>query len=170
MDPLAELVKIDPKSIGVGQYQHDVDQSQLKKRLDQTVISCVNAVGVNLNTASKHLLSYVSGLGPVLSQNIVDYRKENGAFTLLAHNCSKFLVSVLLPIGNVPLSCAYLMPGIPLDNSAVHPESYPVVRKMAEDCGCTVNDLIHQARKTQNDPNLSLYYRYDWTSYTLLTS
>ncbi|MCH4018872.1 MAG: RNA-binding transcriptional accessory protein [Prevotella sp.] len=143
MDPLAELVKIDPKSIGVGQYQHDVDQNELKKRLDQTVISCVNAVGVNLNTASKHLLSYVSGLGPVLSQNIVDYRKENGAFT----SRSQLLKVPRLGPSAYRQCAAFLrIPNArnPLDNSAVHPESYPVVRRMAEDCGCTVNDLIKE--------------------------
>ena len=146
MDPLAELVKIDPKSIGVGQYQHDVDQSQLKDRLDQTVISCVNAVGVNLNTASKHLLSYVSGLGPVLSQNIVDYRKKNGAF---ASRSQLLKVPRLGPAAYRQCAAFLRIPDAknPLDNSAVHPESYPVVGKMAEDCNCTVNDLIHQPEK-----------------------
>lgn len=143
MDPLAELVKIDPKSIGVGQYQHDVDQTKLKHSLDQTVESCVNTVGVNLNTASVHLLTYVSGLGPVLAKNIVDYRCENGAFTSRAQlkkvprlgpsafeQCAGFL-----RINNA---------ANPLDNSAVHPERYALVEQMAKDQGCKVIDLIQQ--------------------------
>lgn len=141
MDPLAELVKIDPKSIGVGQYQHDVDQTKLKKALDQTVESCVNSVGVNLNTASSHLLTYVSGLGPQLAQNIVNYRAEHGAFTsrrqLLKvprmgakafEQCAGFL---RIPDGETPL-----------DNTAVHPESYSIVHQIAADCHCTVEQLI----------------------------
>ena len=141
MDPLAELVKIDPKSIGVGQYQHDVDQSKLKHSLDQTVESCVNLVGVNLNTASQHLLTYVSGLGPVLAQNIVDYRKENGAFT------SRAQLKKVPRLGPaVYQQCAGFLriPNAknPLDNSAVHPESYHVVELMAKDQHCTVNELI----------------------------
>ncbi len=141
MDPLAELVKIDPKSIGVGQYQHDVNQTKLKASLDQTVESCVNLVGVNVNTASKHLLTYVSGLGPVLAQNIVNYRTENGPFRsredLLKvprmgakafEQCAGFL---RIPQGQNPL-----------DNSAVHPESYRIVEKMAKDLQCSVADLI----------------------------
>ena len=146
IDPLAELVKIDPKSIGVGQYQHDVDQSKLKHSLDLTVESCVNSVGVNLNTASKHLLAYVSGLGPTLARNIIDYRTANGAFTdrrqLLKvprlgpsayQQCAGFL---RIPDGNNPL-----------DNSAVHPESYKIVEQMASDCGCTVAELIKDRQK-----------------------
>ena len=142
MDPLAELVKIDPKSIGVGQYQHDVDQSKLKHSLDQTVESCVNLVGVNLNTASQHLLTYVSGLGPVLAQNIVDYRKENGAFT------SRAQLKKVPRLGSAAYQqCAGFLriPNAknPLDNSAVHPESYHVVEQMAKDQGCSVSDLIN---------------------------
>ena len=141
MDPLAELVKIDPKSIGVGQYQHDVDQSKLKHSLDQTVESCVNLVGVNLNTASQHLLTYVSGLGPVLAQNIVDYRKENGAFTSRAQ-LNK--VPRLGPAAYQQCAGFLRIPNAknPLDNSAVHPESYHVVELMAKDQHCTVSELI----------------------------
>ena len=141
MDPLAELVKIDPKSIGVGQYQHAVDQALLKKSLDQTVESCVNLVGVNVNTASKELLTYISGLGPVLAQNIVQYRAENGPLDSRKElkkvprlgekafeQCAGFL--------RIPNGCN------PLDNSAVHPESYPVVEKMAADLHCTVGELM----------------------------
>ena len=146
MDPLAELVKIDPKSIGVGQYQHDVDQTMLKHSLDQTVESCVNLVGVNLNTASQHLLTYVSGLGPVLAQNIVDYRKENGAFTSRAQLKK---VPRLGPAAYQQCAGFLRIPGAknPLDNSAVHPESYGVVEQMAKDCHCTVGDLISQPDK-----------------------
>ena len=146
MDPLAELVKIDPKSIGVGQYQHDVDQTMLKHSLDQTVESCVNLVGVNLNTASQHLLSYVSGLGPVLAQNIVDYRKANGAFTSRAQLKK---VPRLGPAAYQQCAGFLRIPNAknPLDNSAVHPESYGVVEQMAEDCHCTVSDLISQPDK-----------------------
>ena len=144
MDPLAELVKIDPKSIGVGQYQHDVDQTALKESLDFVVESCVNQVGVNLNTASMHLLSYVSGLGPKLAQNIVDYRKENGSFA------SRQQLKKVPRLGDKAFeqSAAFLrIPGAknPLDNSAVHPESYAVVDRMASDLGCTVSDLIADA-------------------------
>jgi uncharacterized protein len=141
MDPLAELVKIDPKSIGVGQYQHDVDQSKLKHQLDQTVESCVNTVGVNLNTASSHLLQYVSGLGPTLAKNIVDYRKENGAFTSRAQLKK---VPRLGPSAYQQCAGFLRIPNAknPLDNSAVHPESYAVVEQMAKDQGCTVADLI----------------------------
>ncbi len=141
MDPLAELVKIDPKSIGVGQYQHDVDQNKLKQGLDTVVESCVNHVGVNLNTASKHLLTYISGLGPQLAKNIVDFRRENGDFISRSQlkkvprlgdkafeQCAGFL-----RIANVKN---------PLDNSAVHPESYHVVEQMANDLSCTVADLL----------------------------
>ena len=143
MDPLAELVKIDPKSIGVGQYQHDVDQTQLKHSLDQTVESCVNMVGVNLNTASQHLLTYISGLGPTLAQNIVNYRKENGAFTSRAQLKK---VPRLGPSAYQQCAGFLRIPDAknPLDNSAVHPESYAVVEQMAKDCHCTVSDLINK--------------------------
>ena len=146
MDPLAELVKIDPKSIGVGQYQHDVDQTKLKHSLDQTVESCVNAVGVDLNTASQHLLTYVSGLGPVLAKNIVDYRKENGAFTSRAQLKK---VPRLGPSAFQQCAGFLRIPGAknPLDNSAVHPESYPIVEQMAKDHACSVADLINNKEK-----------------------
>ena len=141
MDPLAELVKIDAKSIGVGQYQHDVDQSKLKASLDQTVESCVNLVGVNVNTASKHLLTYVSGLGPTLAQNIVDYRTENGAF-----HSRKELLKVPRMGAKAFEQCAGFLripqADNPLDNSAVHPESYAIVEKIAKDLKCSVADLI----------------------------
>jgi uncharacterized protein len=141
MDPLAELVKIDPKSIGVWQYQHDVDQSRLKQTLDQTVESCVNRVGVELNTASKHLLVYVSGLGPQLAQNIVDYRTENGAFS------SRNELLNVAKMGKKSFEqCAGFLringAENPLDNSAVHPESYHVVERMAKDCQVSVKELI----------------------------
>ena len=141
MDPLAELVKIDPKSIGVGQYQHDVDQAKLKRSLDQTVESCVNTVGVNLNTASQHLLMYVSGLGPTLAKNIVDYRSEHGPF---ASRAALKKVPRLGPAAFVQCAGFLRIPQAknPLDNSAVHPESYGIVEQMAKDCGCTVADLI----------------------------
>ena len=146
MDPLAELVKIDPKSIGVGQYQHDVDQTKLKRSLDQTVESCVNLVGVNLNTASQHLLMYVSGLGPTLAKNIVDYRKENGAFTSRAQLKK---VPRLGPAAFQQCAGFLRIPHTknPLDNSAVHPESYAIVEQMAKDQGCSVNDLIENKEK-----------------------
>lgn len=141
MDPLAELVKIDPKSIGVGQYQHDVDQTKLKTSLDLTVESCVNLVGVNVNTASKHLLTYVSGLGPVLAQNIVSYRAEHGAF-----GSRKELMKVARMGEKAFEQCAGFLrianAKNPLDNSAVHPESYHVVEQMAKDLKCTVKELI----------------------------
>lgn len=141
MDPLAELVKIDAKSIGVGQYQHDVDQTKLKASLDQTVESCVNLVGVNVNTASKHLLTYVSGLGPTLAQNIVNYRAENGAF-----HSRKELLKVPRMGAKAFEQCAGFLriphADNPLDNSAVHPESYTIVEKMAKDLKCSVDDLI----------------------------
>ena len=148
MDPLAELVKIDPKSIGVGQYQHDVDQTKLKHSLDQTVESCVNSVGVNLNTASQHLLMYVSGLGPTLAKNIVDYRRENGAFTSRAQLKK---VPRLGPAAFQQCAGFLRIPGArnPLDNSAVHPESYAVVEQMAHDQGCTVADLINNKEKRE---------------------
>lgn len=157
MDPLAELVKIDPKSIGVGQYQHDVDQGKLKKSLDSTVESCVNLVGVNVNTASKHLLTYVSGLGPQLAQNIVDYRKEHGPFRSRTdlrkvprmgekayEQCAGFL---RIPDANNPL-----------DNSAVHPERYALVFQMAKDVGAEIPDLLQQEtlrKKIQPEKYLS---------------
>ena len=141
MDPLSELVKIDPKSIGVGQYQHDVDQSLLKEELDNTVESCVNSVGVNLNTASVYLLQYVSGVGPALASNIVEWRNANGNFTsrndLLKvkrlgakafEQCAGFL--------RIPSSSN------PLDDSAVHPERYPLVERMAADLNVRVDELI----------------------------
>lgn len=141
MDPLTELVKIDPKSIGVGQYQHDVEQNALKKSLDQTVESCVNLVGVNVNTASKHLLTYISGLGPTLAQNIVNYRAEHGPFT------SRKELMKVPRMGEKAFeqSAGFLrIPDgkNPLDNSAVHPESYPIVERMAKDLKCSVADLI----------------------------
>ena len=141
MDPLAELVKIDPKSIGVGQYQHDVDQSQLKKSLDTVVMSCVNSVGVNLNTASQHLLTYVSGLGPTLAKNIVEYRRENGAF---ASRAQLKKVPRLGPSAYEQCAGFLRIPGAknPLDNSAVHPERYALVETMAKDQGVTVKQLV----------------------------
>jgi uncharacterized protein len=148
MDPLAELVKIEPKSIGVGQYQHDVNQTELKNALDQTVENCVNQVGVNVNTASKHLLTYVSGLGPSLAQNIVEYRTKNGVF-----RSRKELLKVPR-LGEKAFEQAAGFLRIPeaenpLDNSAVHPESYPVVERMAKDLRCTVADLIRQKELRQ---------------------
>jgi uncharacterized protein len=141
MDPLAELVKIDPKSIGVGQYQHDVNQTLLKESLDRTVESCVNAVGINLNTASKHLLTYVSGLGPGLAQNIVAFRAENGAFRRRAE------LKKVPRLGDKAFEqCAGFLrihsADNPLDNTAVHPERYALVELIAKDLGCTVSDLI----------------------------
>lgn len=145
MDPLAELVKIDPKSIGVGQYQHDVDQNRLKDALNSTVESCVNLVGVNVNTASKHLLTYVSGLGPTLAQNIVDYRTANGAFS------SRTELKKVPRLGAKAFEqCAGFLRidgKNPLDNSAVHPESYHIVEKMAKDLGTTVKELINDGTK-----------------------
>ena len=142
-DPLAELVKIDPKSIGVGQYQHDVDQTQLKNKLDEVVSACVNAVGVELNTSSKQLLSYVSGIGPVLAQNIVDYRNENGEFT-----SRKDLKNVPRMGEKVFELCAGFLRvkngKHPLDKSAVHPESYHIVEKMATDLNCSIDELIEK--------------------------
>lgn len=149
MDPLAELVKIDPKSIGVGQYQHDVDQAKLKKSLDLTVESCVNSVGINLNTASKHLLTYVSGLGPTLAQNIIDYRTANGAF----RSRSQLLKVPRLGPSAFEQSAGFLrIPDAknPLDNTAVHPESYKIVEKMAKDCGCSVAELIKDKDKRKS--------------------
>jgi len=143
MDPLAELVKIDPKSIGVGQYQHDVDQKKLQSSLDDTVISCVNAVGVELNTASKQILSYISGLGPQLAQNIIDYRTKNGPFT------SRSELKKVARLGEKAFEQAAGFLRIhqaknPLDASAVHPERYPIVEKMAKDLQCKVSDLLAQ--------------------------
>ena len=160
MDPLAELVKIDPKSIGVGQYQHDVDQSKLKHSLDQTVMSCVNQVGVNLNTASLHLLTYVSGLGPALARNIIEYRREHGAFT------SRAQLKKVKRLGDTAYQqCAGFLriPDAknPLDNSAVHPESYHIVEQMAKDLKCTIKDLIG---------NQSLLAQIDIQRYKSITS
>lgn len=141
MDPLAELVKIDPKSLGIGQYQHDVDQTLLKEKLDDVVVSCVNSVGVNLNTASKHLLSYVSGIGPALAQNIVDYREANGPFS----SRQQLLKVKRLGEKVYEQAAGFLrIPGAenPLDNSAVHPERYSLVSKMAKDLKVSLSDLI----------------------------
>ena len=146
MDPLAELVKIDPKSIGVGQYQHDVDQTALKQSLDRTVESCVNLVGVNVNTASKHLLTYISGLGPTLAQNIIDYRTEHGPF----RSRRELLKVPRMGAKAFEQAAGFLrIPGgeNPLDNSAVHPESYPVVERMAKDLHCSVSELIQDKKK-----------------------
>ncbi|MDG1435111.1 MAG: Tex family protein [Saprospiraceae bacterium] len=141
MDPLAELVKIDPKSIGVGQYQHDVNQTKLKESLDRTVESCVNNVGINLNTASKPLLTYVSGLGPTLAKNIIEYRTENGLFK------SRSELKKVKRMGDKAFEQAAGFLRIrdaknPLDNTAVHPESYSVVKQMAKDLNCSVEELI----------------------------
>jgi uncharacterized protein len=146
MDPLAELVKIDPKSIGVGQYQYDVNQTELKESLDRTVVSCVNQVGVNLNTASQYLLTYVSGLSSTLAKNIVDYRVENGAFA----NRKELMKVPRMGAKSFEQSAGFLrIPGAknPLDNSAVHPESYHIVERMAKDVGCTVQELISSKEK-----------------------
>ena len=144
MDPLAELVKIDPKSLGVGQYQHDVDQSLLKEKLDNTVESCVNSVGVNLNTASSYLLSYVSGIGPALAENIVEYRSENGAY-----RSRKDLLKVKRLGEKAFEQCAGFLrihgAVNPLDNSAVHPESYHIVDRMAADLGVSTKELVGNA-------------------------
>jgi uncharacterized protein len=182
MDPLAELVKIDPKSLGVGQYQHDVDQGLLKETLDNTVESCVNLVGVNLNTASPYLLSYVSGIGPALAENIIEYRSENGGF-----KSRKELLKVKRLGTKAFEQCAGFLriPGAknPLDNSAVHPEAYHIVEKMAADLGVkpaelvsnevlcskieakdyvggdfglpTINDIISELKKPGRDPRES---------------
>ena len=150
MDPLAELVKIDPKSIGVGQYQHDVDQTRLKASLDQVVENCVNAVGVDLNTASMHLLTYVSGLGPQLAKNIVEYRKEQGMFA------SREDLKKVPRMGPKAFEQAAgflrIRDGInPLDNSAVHPESYYIVEKMAHELKHPVNDLLQDETLRQGN-------------------
>jgi protein Tex len=155
MDPLAELVKIEPKSIGVGQYQHDVDQTDLQKSLDFVVESCVNLVGVELNTASKHLLAYVSGIGPVLAENIVNYRKENGAFE------SRKDIMKVPKMGKKSFEqCAGFLriqnAKNPLDNSAVHPERYDVVSKMAKDLQATISDLL-QNEQLRNRIEISKY-------------
>lgn len=159
MDPLAELVKIDPKSIGVGQYQHDVNQTKLKKSLDQTVENCVNAVGVNVNTASEHLLRYVSGLGPSLAKNIVEYRKEHGAFTQ-REQLKK--VPRLGPTAFQQCAGFLRIPHAdnPLDNSAVHPESYPIVKQMAHDYDCTIEALIAD-KKLRESININRYITAD---------
>jgi uncharacterized protein len=159
MDPLAELVKIDPKSIGVGQYQHDVDQAKLKRQLDQTVESCVNQVGVDLNTASSHLLQYVSGLGPALAKNIVDYRREHGPF---ASRAQLKKVPRLGPAAFQQCAGFLRIHGAknPLDNSAVHPESYAIVEQMAHDQGCTVKDLIEQ-KELRARVNINMYKTKD---------
>lgn len=159
MDPLAELVKIDPKSIGVGQYQHDVNQTQLKESLDRTVESCVNAVGINLNTASKHLLTYVSGLGPTLAQNIVIFRAENGPFRRRSD------LKKVTRLGDKAFEqCAGFLrirgAENPLDNTAVHPERYVLVEQMAKDTGCTVADLISD-RSMRQKIDLQRYVKGD---------
>ncbi len=159
MDPLAELVKIDPKSIGVGQYQHDVNQNLLKEGLDRTVESCVNAVGINLNTASKHLLTYVSGLGPVLAQNIVNHRSENGPFKKRSD------LKKVARLGDKAFEqCAGFLrirdASNPLDNTAVHPERYALVEEMASELGCKIVDLVKD--KTQHSKiDLKKYVRAD---------
>lgn len=145
-DPLAELVKIDPKSIGVGQYQHDVDQTKLKEELDTVVVRCVNSVGININTASKSLLSYVSGIGEKMAENIVAYRSENGAFE------DRKQLKKVPRLGDKAYQQAAAFVRIhngknPLDNSAVHPEAYPIVEKMAKDLGLKTNDLIANKEK-----------------------
>ena len=145
IDPLAELVKIDPKSIGVGQYQHDVDQNKLKRSLDFVVESCVNSVGVNVNTASKELLSYVAGIGPTLAQNIVNYRSENGNFASRAD-----IMKVPRMGAKAFEQCAGFLRiagGNPLDNSAIHPERYALVQQMAKDCHCSVAELFSDSGK-----------------------
>jgi len=159
MDPLAELVKIDPKSIGVGQYQHDVNQTQLKESLDRTVESCVNAVGININTASKHLLTYVSGLGPVLAQNIVNYRSENGPFRRRSD------LKKVARLGDKAYEqCAGFLrireAENPLDNTAVHPERYELVTQMAKDLNCKVQDLIVD-REVRQKIDLKRYVKAD---------
>jgi uncharacterized protein len=154
MDPLAELVKIDPKSIGVGQYQHDVDQKKLQESLDNVVVSCVNRVGVQVNTASRHLLTYISGLGPALARNITDYIKENGPFS------NREELKKVPRLGSKAYEQAAGFLRIrgdnPLDNSAVHPERYPLVEKMAKDLGCSVGDLLQNPEK-RNQIKLEKY-------------
>jgi len=165
MDPLAELVKIDAKSIGVGQYQHDVNQLLLKESLDQTVISCVNSVGININTASKHLLTYVSGLGPVTAENVIQYRKENGNFT------SRTQLKKVPRVGAKAFEQAAGFLRIknaknPLENTGVHPEAYPVVKQMAKDSNCKVEDLIDKPGLLQS-LELSKYVSSDFGLPTL---
>jgi uncharacterized protein len=149
MDPLAELVKIDPKSIGVGQYQHDVNQRLLQDGLDKTISSCVNLVGVNINTASKHLLQHISGVGITLAQNIVEYRKENGPF-----KDRQAILAVPRLGAKVFEQCAGFLRirngHNPLDNTAVHPESYVIVHQMASDLNCTINELINNSEKRKS--------------------
>jgi uncharacterized protein len=148
MDPLAELVKIDPKSIGVGQYQHDVNQTRLAESLQLTVESVVNSVGVDVNTASKHILTYISGLGPALAQNIVNYRSEHGPFP----NRRALLQVPKMGAKTFEQAAGFLRvtdSDMPLDNSAVHPESYPIVQRMARDLGCQVSDLLSSAALRQ---------------------
>ena len=145
-DPLAELVKIDAKSIGVGQYQHDVDQTQLKNELDSTVMKCVNSIGINLNTASKSLLSYVSGIGEKMAENIVNYRAENGAFE------NRKQLKKVPRLGEKAFQQAAAFIRIingenPLDNSAVHPEAYGIIEKMAKDLGIKTNALVAKKEK-----------------------
>ena len=169
MDPLAELVKIDPNSIGVGQYQKDVDQKELKKSLDQTVENCVNKVGVNVNTASKHLLTYISGLGPLLAQNIVDYRAQHGAF-----NNRKQLMDVPRMGAKAFEQCAGFLRisdgDNPLDNSAVHPESYAIIERMAKDLQCKVSDLMGPDGLAMRERiNLQQYVSADGTGFGLPT-
>ncbi len=159
MDPLAELVKIDPKSIGVGQYQHDVDQKKLQESLDHVVVSCVNRVGVQVNTASRYLLTYISGLGPALSKNITEYIRENGPFT------SRDELKKVPRLGAKAFEQAAGFLRIrggrhPLDDSAVHPERYPLVEKMASDIGCTVIDLLTDPSK-RSQIRLENYVRED---------
>ncbi len=165
MDPLAELVKIDPKSIGVGQYQHDVDQANLKKSLDEVVESCVNLVGVNLNTSSMHLLTYVSGLGPVLAQNVVDYRKEIGGFT-----SRKQLMKVPRMGAKAFEQCAGFLridgAKNPLDNSAVHPESYHIVEKMAADLNVELDQLVHNESLVQKIELQKYVEGGSWTAHS----
>ncbi|MFT6338022.1 MAG: hypothetical protein ACI86M_003785 [Saprospiraceae bacterium] len=165
MDPLAELVKIDAKSIGVGQYQHDVNQSLLKESLDQTVISCVNSIGININTASKHLLTYVSGLGPVTAENIIEYRKKNGNFT------SRTQLKKVPRVGAKAFEQAAGFLRVrdaknPLENTGVHPEAYPIVKQMAKDTKCTVEQLIANPA-TLRSLNLSKYITSDFGLPTL---
>lgn len=165
MDPLAELVKIDPKSIGVGQYQHDVSQVRLKEKLDQTVVNCVNAVGVNLNTAGKHLLSYVSGIGPSLAENIVKYRQEKGRFT------SRKQLKEVARLGEKAFEqCAGFLRiqdgENPLDASGVHPESYPIVEKIAKDAGLPIDEIIGN-EKLVNGISLSSYVTENTGLHTL---
>lgn len=165
MDPLAELVKIDAKSIGVGQYQHDVNQTLLKESLDHTVISCVNSIGININTASKHLLTYVSGLGPVTAENIIQYRKKNGNFT------ARIQLKKVPRVGSKAFEQAAGFLRIreaknPLENTGVHPEAYPIVKQMAKDCQSTIEQLIDNPEKLRS-LDLSKYVTNDFGLPTL---